>query len=164
MGEFDTPATGEATEAAAFEFLDTLSYVRIDGDATDGQRAVVEMRLREGHAPPMHIHREATETIHVLDGELDVHTPDSVTSLDAGASAVLPNGEPHSLHAVTQATILAATSPAGFEEFIEAVGKPAATETVPTTPPSEDAVGRVSELAPAHDIEIVGPPPVEPPE
>lgn len=159
MSTFVDPATGSSDDAQPYRFLDTLSYVRVSGASTDGRRSVVEMRLREGHAPPMHVHEDADETIHVLDGTVAVHTPEGSRSVAAGGSAVLPRGEPHSLRAEERSTVLVATSPAGFEEFVTAVGEPADDAVVPTTPPTEEAIGRVSELAGEHGIEIVGPPP-----
>ena len=162
MTAFDTPAVGHSTKTQAIRFLDTLSFVRVAGAETDGRQSVVEMRLREDHAPPLHVHDDADETIHVVDGEVAVHTTEETRHLEAGSSVVLPRGEPHSLHALTQATIVASTSPAGFEAFVTAVGEPTDERTVPTEPPTDAAIGRVNELAAEHDIRIVGPPPVGP--
>jgi quercetin dioxygenase-like cupin family protein len=161
MSGFSTPAIGSTGEQRSYRFLDTLTYVRVSGDETDGRVAVVEMQLREGHAPPMHVHQSADETIHVLDGQVAVHTAEETRVLEPDSSVVLPKGEQHSLVARERSTVLASATPAGFDAFVEAVGQPAETETVPTEPPSEEAIGRVNELAPEHDIEIVGPPPVE---
>jgi quercetin dioxygenase-like cupin family protein len=162
VSDFTEPAIGRRAEATAYRFLDTLSYVRVPGSATDGRVSVVEMHLRAGHAPPMHVHDDADETIHVLDGGVTVHTADDARSLTAGDSVVLPRGEEHSLVADEQSVILASTAPAGFGEFVTAVGEPTEEGTVPTTPPSEDAIGQVNALAGDHGIEIVGPPPAGP--
>jgi quercetin dioxygenase-like cupin family protein len=160
MSAFTDPAVGEEG-ATAYEFLDTLSYVRVSGAATGGRWSVVEMHLREGHAPPMHVHEEADETIHVLDGAVSAHTAAGSHSVTSGNSVVLPRGEQHSLVADEQSVVLVSTAPAGFDEFVRAVGEPTEADAVPTEPPSEAAVGRVNEHAPAHGIEIVGPPPVD---
>jgi hypothetical protein len=98
----------------------------------------------------------------VTDGRISVHTEEGHQELTTDSSVVLPRGEPHSLHAVTEATIIAAGSPGGFDEFVTAVGDPIDDQAIPTTPPSEAAIERVTELAPEHDIRIVGPPPVDP--
>jgi len=113
MSAFETPAVGSSEAAQAIRFLDTLSFVRVAGDDTDGRQAVVEMRLREGHAPPMHVHEAADETVHVVDGTLAVRTDDGEHRLDAGGSVVLPRGEPHSLHAMTEARTVVTAAPAG---------------------------------------------------
>ena len=162
MSAFVEPAIGTAGTAKPYRFLDTLSYVRVPGEATDGRCSVVEMRLREGHAPPMHVHASADETLHVTEGTVEVHTPTETRSLGAGGSVVLPRGRKHSIVATEPAKVVSSTSPGGFDEFVTAVGEPADEATVPSGPPSEAAIARVSELAPEHDIEIVGPPPVDP--
>jgi quercetin dioxygenase-like cupin family protein len=162
VSDFTEPAVGRRAETTAYRFLDTLSYVQVPGSATDGRVSVVEMHLRAGHAPPMHVHEDADETIHVLDGVVTAHTADGTRSLTAGDSVVLPQGEEHSLTADEASTVLTSTTPAGFDEFVTAVGEPADDETVPTSPPSEDAIGRVNALAGDHGIEIVGPPPAGP--
>ena len=162
MSGFERPVSGHRTDAQPIQFLDTLSFVHVTSGKTDGRWSVVEMQLREGHAPPLHVHEDADETIHVTSGTIHVHTEDHHEELTADSSVVLPRGQPHSLHAVTEATIVVAATPGGFDEFVTAVGEPTEEQSVPTDPPSEAAIGRVNELAPEHDIRIVGPPPVEP--
>jgi len=162
MSGFKLPVTGNRTEAEPIQFLDTLSYVHVASEETDGRWSVVEMNLREGHAPPLHVHENADELIYVTDGTIHIHTEDDQQELTAESSVVLPRGEAHSLHAVTEATIIATDSPGGFDKFVMTVGKPTESQTPPTAPPSEAAIGRVNNLAPEYDIRIVGPPPVGP--
>ena len=161
MPEFELPVSGHSTDAQPIHFLDTLSFVHVASEKTDGRWSVVEMQLREGHVPPLHIHENTDEIIHVANGTIHVHTEENQQELTAGGSVALPRKEPHSLHAVTEATIIVVTSPGGFDEFVTGVGEPAEDRTVPTEPPSEAAIGRVNELASEHNIRIVGPPPVE---
>lgn len=162
MTEFIQPIVGRRTETDSYRFLDTLTHVHISAEETDGRCSVVEMRLREGHAPPMHIHQKADETVHVLDGMVTAHTPEETYTVTADETAVLPRGQEHSLVADEQSVVLITTTPGGFDEFVTAVGEPTDDEVVPTEPPSEEAIGRVTNLAAEHNIEIVGPPPVGP--
>ena len=158
MAAFSTPAIGGA-DGQAYRFLDTLAHVRVPGEATDGRFSVVELRMREGHSTPMHVHEEADETFHVLEGELTANRPDGTHTVTAGESVVLPRGEPHAVVVGAQARTIVTTTPAGFDEFVAAAGEPTDDETVPTDPPSEAAIGRVEELGPEHGISIRGPPP-----
>lgn len=158
MAEFSQPVISDSGRQA-YQFLDTLTYVRVPSTATDGRLSVVEMHLRPGHAPPMHVHTDAEETIHVLDGQVTAHTATDSHTVDAGQSVVLPSSEPHSIVAETQAEILATTLPGGFDEFVRAVGESVDEEVIPANPPSEAAIGRVNTHASEHGITIVGPPP-----
>ena len=151
MSGFTQLRSGDSADAQPIQFLDSLSFVHVASEETDGRWSVVEMQLRDGHAPPLHIHEDADEMIHVTSGTVHVHTEDEREELTANDSVVLPRGEPHSLHAVTEATIITGTSPGGFDEFVTAVGEVTDERTVPTEPPSEAAIGRVNELAPEHN-------------
>nr|WP_303651830.1 cupin domain-containing protein [Halovenus rubra] len=118
------------------------------------------MHLREGHAPPMHVHKNADETVIVLDGAVTAHTAEGTYSVTAGETVVLPKEQKHSLVADKQSVVLTSTAPAGFDTFVTAVGEPTDDETVPTEPPSKEAIGRVNALADEHNIKITGPPPI----
>lgn len=159
MSEFTEPAVSRAEGRTGYRFLDTLSYVRVPGDRTDGRCSVVEMHLPAGHAPPMHVHEQADETIHVVDGTVTVHTAETTDVVPAGNTVVLPQDEQHSLVADERSVIVATTTPAGFGAFVTAVGTPTDAETPPSEPPSEAAIQRLNRLASQHGIEIVGPPP-----
>jgi quercetin dioxygenase-like cupin family protein len=162
MPTFTDPVVGGGEGARAYRFLDTTAYVRVPAARTDGRVSVVEMRLREGHAPPMHVHESADETFHVLEGRLTAHTEDGEVTVGAGETTVLPRGEPHSVVAEEPTVTIVSTTPGGFDEFVAAVGDPLEEPTPPTEPPSESAIERVEQLAGEHGIEIVGPPPVGP--
>lgn len=159
MTEFDTPAVGRSEESEAYQFLDTLSYVRVSGSETDGRTSVVEMRMRAGHATPMHVHEETDETFHVLDGRLVAHTEGGERELTAGESAVMPRGQPHGLVVPEETTAIVTTTPAGFDEFVTAVGERMSEPSVPDSPPPERMIERVERLGPEYGIQIVGPPP-----
>lgn len=162
MPEFVSPVIGGSDGATAYEFLDTISYVRVSGEQTGERCSVVEMHLRAGHAPPMHVHEDADETIHVVGGAVTAHTAKTERSVTAGETVVLPCGDAHSLVADEESVVITSTRPAGFAEFVAAVGEPTETENVPSTPPSEAAIARVHESAENYGIEIVGPPPTGP--
>jgi hypothetical protein len=84
---------------------------------------------------------------------------EETATLRRGESLLAPRGVPHS-YAVTSeegARWLVVTSPGGFDRFVEAVGRPAESETLP--PPAAPDVERLAAIAAAHGIELVGPPP-----
>ncbi|MFB6191694.1 MAG: cupin domain-containing protein [Haloarculaceae archaeon] len=159
MSDFTEPAVGHREDAPTYQFLDNLAYIVVPGDDTAGRRSVVEMHQPEGHTTPMHVHEETDETLHVLEGAITAHVADTSSQVTAGGTVVLPRGEPHALVADEPSVVLVSNTPAGFDEFVMAAGEPTDDETVPTPPPSDDAIQRVREAAPEHGIELVGPPP-----
>ncbi len=161
MSEFTDPAVGHSADAQAYQFLDNIAYVRVSGAETDGRTSVVEMHQPEGHVTPQHVHEETDETLHVVEGEITAFRGDSTETVTAGGTIVLPRGQEHALVAEEPSVVLVQNTPAGFGEFVTAVGEPVEDDTVPTPPPSDESIHRVRELGPEHGIEIVGPPPRE---
>jgi len=156
---FTEPVVGGA-DGQWYEFLDTVARVRVPSSATDGALSITEMHARAGHATPMHRHAEADEAIDVVEGRLTVHTADGTHTVASGESVVLPAGQRHSLVADTQTELVVTATPGGFDGLVVAAGEPVAEASVPSSPPSEAAAGRVDECAPDHGVEILGPPPV----
>ena len=161
MSAFTEPAVGHRETEQAYRFLDNIVYVHATGDDTDGRQSVVEMHQPEGHVTPEHVHEETDEMLHVVEGSLTTYMDGTTREVTAGGTIVLPRGEPHALVAEEPSVVLVVTTPSGFGEFVIAAGEPTDDETVPTPPPSDEAVGRVHDVAPDHGIEIVGPPPVD---
>jgi hypothetical protein len=56
------------------------------------------------------------------------------------------------------ARLLDLNAPAGFDEFIAAVGEPAAEPTLPPPDRQTPDVERLTALAAEHHIEVLGPP------
>ncbi|WP_345148037.1 cupin domain-containing protein [Nonomuraea rubra] len=67
-----TPAITTPDTQQTVSFLGELYHLRVTGDETGGAFAVVETTGRRGHGSPMHVHRSASETFVVLEGELRV--------------------------------------------------------------------------------------------
>jgi quercetin dioxygenase-like cupin family protein len=131
-------------------FLGQLYRVRVSGRDTAGMFALMDTEATRGHGSPMHLHRHDVEVFVVLDGTLRVVVDGQAHEAGAGSAAVLPAGRPHGF-VVTSATARYLTVHHGpaFERFIAAAS---ADGGVPD--PS-----RLSEIAAAHGIDILGPPP-----
>jgi quercetin dioxygenase-like cupin family protein len=103
-----------------------MRYVATAAD-TGGRLAVLEQRLTPGGEPPRHVHANEDEAFYVLDGELAATLgEDTTVTAGPGDLAFLPRGVPHSLHARTdEVRCLVLLTPAGFEQFFAAIGRPA---------------------------------------
>ncbi len=147
-----TPAITTPDTQQTISFLGELYHLRVTGHDTGGEFAVIESRGGRGHGSPMHVHREASETFLVLEGELRVVVDGQEHLAGAGCAAVLPAGRPHGF-VVTSDSARYFTLHHGpaFADFVidagEAVGSP-----------PDPAL--LSEIAARHGIDIVGPPPV----
>ena len=145
-------------EGRAYEFLDTLTFVRWTGEETAGRFSMVEQRLREGHGPPLHVHAEDDEMFHVLEGRATFKVGDEEVEAVPGRTVFLPHGVPHTFLAEERTAMLAWSFPAGLEEFLREVGEPTDDPSLPTEPANEEEVEHVRQVAAKYDFEVLGPP------
>jgi mannose-6-phosphate isomerase-like protein (cupin superfamily) len=111
--------------------------IHLTGDDTCGAFCLLVDHPGPGWSLPPHIHKDAAETIHVIEGEFEM-TIDGVTEpLGPGETVHIPAGVVHSGINVGSGAgrrILTFT-PAGMEEFFREAGAPA-----PDAEPDRDAV------------------------
>jgi quercetin dioxygenase-like cupin family protein len=100
-----------------------LVRIVADGDASEGAYALLEVRAPFGAGLPHHVHQHEDETVHVLDGRLDVTVDGRTQLVGPGGSVRLPRGVPHRvLAASAEARFLVVCVPAGLEAFVRATG------------------------------------------
>jgi quercetin dioxygenase-like cupin family protein len=93
--------------------------LKITGEQTGGDWAVVEWRVRSGDEPPLHHHSREDETVYVLDGAITAFVGDQRIDVEAGSYAALPKGIPHTLLVRgDEARLLVTEEPAGVEYFL----------------------------------------------
>jgi quercetin dioxygenase-like cupin family protein len=101
--------------------------IHLTGDDTDGAFCLLVDHPGPGWSLPPHIHEDAAETIHVIEGEFGM-TIDGVSErLGPGETAHIPAGVVHSGANVGSGPgrRLLTFTPAGMEEFFREVGAPA---------------------------------------
>jgi hypothetical protein len=103
------------------------------------------------------VHQVEDEAFYILDGELVVECGERRSTAGPGAFIFLPHGIPHSF-VVSAGPVrgLQITSPAGFEQFITEVGRPA--EHLGLPEPSQPDIPLLVEAGRRHGNEIIGPP------
>ncbi|MBB3083052.1 quercetin 2,3-dioxygenase [Geodermatophilus sabuli] len=144
-------------EGTAVWFLDTRMTVKAGGAETGGAFTLLEWSAPLGFGPPRHLHQVEDECFYVLDGELVVECGDHRWTAGPGAFVFLPHGVPH-VFVVSQGPVrgLQITAPAGFEDFVAELGRPATGPGLPE--PSAPDVPRLLEAQGRYRNEIVGPP------
>jgi quercetin dioxygenase-like cupin family protein len=132
----------------------------LDAAHTQGAVALLDQNGERGDVTPMHIHHDEAEIFYVLEGDIVAWAGADRVSLGAGGALYLPSCQPHAFGVVSAtARLISVTTPAGFAAFVQAAGVPV-DGAVPAT--WEFDVGALMAAAPAHQIEIVGPPPALP--
>jgi quercetin dioxygenase-like cupin family protein len=114
------------SETQPLWFLGTLARILLDGSQTGGAFAAFEGMLPKGASPPLHSHPQ-DESFYILEGEVTVWVEDEPRLCRTGAMAFAPGGTPHSFRVESDtARMLVLSTPAGIEDYVRALGEPAA--------------------------------------
>ena len=123
-------AVAEFVHATHPELLDCLGgrvRLLLTGQQTDGAMTLLQWLMPVGFCTPRHAHMHEDQAIHLLEGELECLVGDTELRLRSGETLLLPRGVPHRLHSVgaADARLIVICTPAGYEEFLRAIGSPA---------------------------------------
>jgi quercetin dioxygenase-like cupin family protein len=119
MSLSDPVLTGPGAGRTATHGHGSSAELKIAGEESGGDWAVVEWRVRAGDEPPIHIHTREDETLYVLDGAITAFVGDQRIEVEAGSYAALPKDVPHGLSVRgEEARLLVTLAPAGTEYFL----------------------------------------------
>jgi len=97
----------------------STAELKLTGEDSGGDWAVVEWVVRAGDDPPVHIHTREDETIYVLEGAITAFVDGERIDVEAGSYAALPKDVPHGLTVRgDEARLLVTLEPAGAEYFL----------------------------------------------
>ena len=69
--------------------------LKLFGEQSGEEWAVVENHVRAGDEPPIHTHTREDESVYVLEGAITAFVGDQQFEVEAGSYAALPNNVPH---------------------------------------------------------------------
>ncbi len=134
--------------------------VLVSGAQTEGRYCLIDMLVPEGSGPPPHRH-DFEENFSLLEGELDFTFRGQTQTVSAPMSVNIPANAPHSFKNTSGKTVhmLCLCTPAGQEEFFEAIASPAASRSSPAPQMSKEEqvakLKQMKELAPKYRTEIL---------
>ncbi|MGB0514672.1 MAG: cupin domain-containing protein, partial [Wenzhouxiangellaceae bacterium] len=96
--------------------------------------------LRPG-GPPRHVHHDADEYMHVLDGRVRCEIDGEISEHGIGEMVYIPRGSVHTFRIISErgGSMLVTVSPSGFERFFEVVSAQGLNLS--------DDMGRIREIA-----------------
>lgn len=153
------PRLLRAGEGDATWFLGSLVTVKATGADTGGRATVVEFLNPPGFAPPLHRHTVEDEMFLLLAGRATYFCDGQRLAAGPGDFVLLPAGVAHTFLVGPDEPLraLQITTPSGFEQFVAAVGGPAAERRLPDPGPVDPVA--LAHAAQLHGVEILGPPP-----
>jgi quercetin dioxygenase-like cupin family protein len=119
MSVSDPVLTGPGAGRTVTSGHGSSAELKIAGDQSGGDWAVVEWHLRPGDEPPIHIHTREDETLYVLEGAITAFVGDEQIEVEAGSYAALPKDVPHGLIVRgEEVRLLVTLAPAGTEYLL----------------------------------------------
>lgn len=128
------------------------------GEETNGQYAIWEAIVPPGGGPPPHVHSREEEGFYVLEGEITFRIGEETMIATAGTFANMPVGTPHSFKNESDATarMIITIAPAGLEKMFFEFGVELPEGATTASPPAQEEIEKLLEIAPNYGIEILG--------
>src|SRR5258707_1745565 len=149
----------------AYTFLGVRMKILLSAKETGGQFSLIEGVMPPGGDGGLHLHANEDESMHLLEGELEVTIGDKKFPLTSGESYFAPRNIPHRLRNPSQTPVrsLLLTTPGGFDAFISQAGiRLMGGLTPPAELPTPHQMEKLLKLAEEFGIKIIAPP--EPPQ
>jgi len=138
-------------------FFGGCTWLKATSEQTGGAYGLVEQLMPPGSGSPWHLHHAEDESFYVLEGTMTFLVGDERITAGPGTYVFGPRGIPHGFRVEgdSPARMLLMATPAGFEEFVLALGERAtAPGFPPATPPD---MAKIMAAASARQVEILGP-------
>jgi quercetin dioxygenase-like cupin family protein len=108
---------------------------KVTGDDTSGAFDYFVVEVAPHGGPPLHVHHEQEESLHVLSGRFKVRVGDDEQVVERGGFVFMPSGLPHAFLNLTDedAEVVVVYTPGGGYRFYEELG-PLTREGTPDRP------------------------------
>ena len=125
---------------------------KLTGDDTGGALDYFIAQVAPRGGPPLHVHHNQDETIHILKGRFKVRIGEEIFYCEQGGFAYLPRAVPHAFLNLTDETaeIIVVYTPGGGHKFFEEFGPISR-----SGPPDPKVLGPVFQK---HGMTLLGPP------
>ena len=125
---------------------------KLTGDDTAGAMDYFICEVAPHGGPPLHLHHNQDETLHVTSGHFKIRIGDQDHTLDPGGFANLPAGLPHAFLNPTDqpAELVVVFAPGGGHRFFE--------ELAPATRTATPDRKEIAAIFERHGMTLLGPP------
>jgi mannose-6-phosphate isomerase-like protein (cupin superfamily) len=125
---------------------------KVTGEDTGGAFDYFIVQVAPHGGPPLHVHHNQEETIHVLKGRYKIRIGDEIFHLEEGGFAYLPSRVPHAFLNLTDepGEIVVVYTPGGGHKFYEELGPISR-----SAHPDREVIGA---LFARYDMALLGPP------
>jgi mannose-6-phosphate isomerase-like protein (cupin superfamily) len=147
-------------ESPSYIFLGVTMQIHLSGEQTGGEFSLIEAVMPPGGDGGLHVHSREDESVHLLDGDLDVTIGQQTFALKAGQSYFAPRNIPHRVRNTgdVPARALLINTPGTFDKFVSIAGAPVGQHTAASALPDTEQMRRLLALADEFGITLLAPP------
>lgn len=120
-GAANAPAPARRTHVA---LAHPTVQLLVDGGQTDGDYAVLDIRLPRGLVIPRHVWADHSAVARVLDGALEVHEDDRPSKVVRNGAITVARGRPIAAHVLVAAHLVVILTPATTAELLATAAAP----------------------------------------
>ena len=150
-----------AGEGEARWWGDGLVEVKATAADTGGQMTILEVTEPPNKEAPLHVHHREDEAFWILDGSATFELGDRTIAARAGDYLLGPRDVPHRYTTGSEGCrMLFILTPAGFEELMRALSRPAGSRSLPPAgeempSPSDEEMAGIRATIQAHGCELL---------
>ena len=110
---------GETRGEAPLSVFGNTIWIKLGGNDTDNNYAIIEAEIPAQSGPPLHRHAREDESFYVLEGEFVFEVDGQEIHAGPGSNVYAPKGTAHRFQNVgaTTGRLLTTSQPAGVEDF-----------------------------------------------
>jgi mannose-6-phosphate isomerase-like protein (cupin superfamily) len=144
----------------SYVFLGVTMQIHLWGAQTGDEFSLIGAAMPPGGDGGLHMHTREDESVHLLEGCLDVTIGEQAFTLQAGQTYFAPRNIPHRLRNIgnVPARALLINTPGGFDRFVQMAATPVSQDASTDGFPDPEQLQRLFGLAEEFGVRILAAP------
>jgi mannose-6-phosphate isomerase-like protein (cupin superfamily) len=144
----------------SYVFLGVTMQIHLSGVQTGGEFSLTGATMPPGGDGGLHLHTREDESVHLLEGSLDVTIGEETFTLQAGQTYFAPRNIPRRLRNTgnVPARALLINIPGTFDRFVQMAGTPVSQDASTPGFPDPEQIQRLLALADEFGVRILAAP------
>jgi mannose-6-phosphate isomerase-like protein (cupin superfamily) len=144
----------------SYVFLGVTMQIHLSGVQTGDEFSLIGATMPSGGDGGLHLHTREDESVHLLEGCLNVTIGEETFTMQAGQTYFAPRNVPHRLRNTSNvpARALLINTPGSFDRFVQMAGTPVSQDASTPGFPDPEQMQRLLALAGEFGVRILAPP------
>jgi mannose-6-phosphate isomerase-like protein (cupin superfamily) len=144
-------------QPVSYVFLGVTMQIHLSGVQTGGEFSLIGATMPPGGDGGLHLHTHEDESVHLLEGCLEVTIGEETFTMQAGQTYFAPRDIPHRLRNTgnVPARALLINTPGTFDKFVQMAGTPVGQDSYTPGFPDPQQMQRLLALAEEFGVKIL---------